>query len=226
MKACIVFGAGRGIGYELVLKLLKEGKTVIAISRIVNQLENIQNINLVIHKLDITDNRELELFYDFLVTKNFYPETVIYNAAVLNKSKFEDISKEMILNTFELNFIAPLLVIQNIIQRFQNPIHFVMISSMGGFQGSHKFGGLSVYSASKAALNNLVESLAAEYANTSYTFNALALGSVNTEMLNQAFPDFEAPLNASEMAEFIVGFSITGQKFFNGKIIPVASTTP
>jgi len=49
---------------------------------------------------------------------------------------------------------------------------------------------------------------------------------VQTEMLNNAFPDYKAPLNAKEMAEFIANFSINGSKYFNGKIIPVSLSSP
>ncbi|MGZ3884323.1 MAG: short-chain dehydrogenase, partial [Bacteroidia bacterium] len=51
-------------------------------------------------------------------------------------------------------------------------------------------------------------------------------GAVQTEMLGKAFPGYKAPVNAAEMASFIVQFSLTGHAFFNGKIIPVSSSTP
>ena len=97
---------------------------------------------------------------------------------------------------------------------------------MGGFQGSSKFPGLSFYSSSKAALASITECLAEEYKNENIKFNSLALGAVNTKMLNEAFPGFNAPLNADEMAKYIYDFAINGCKYFNGKIIPVSLSTP
>ena len=97
---------------------------------------------------------------------------------------------------------------------------------MGGFQGSAKFKGLSFYSASKAALACISECLAGEFQDLKISVNCLALGSVQTEMLNKAFPEYKAPVTASEMGKFIADFALTGNKVYNGKIIPVALTTP
>jgi NAD(P)-dependent dehydrogenase (short-subunit alcohol dehydrogenase family) len=65
-----------------------------------------------------------------------------------------------------------------------------------------------------------------EFKESDITINTLALGAVQTEMLNNAFPGYKAPLSAKEMAEFILEFSLNGFKFFNGKIIPVSISNP
>ena len=108
----------------------------------------------------------------------------------------------------------------------QNGSHVVSISSMGGIQGSMKFAGLSAYSSSKGALITLSELLAEEYKEQGIAFNVLALGSVNTEMLADAFPGYVAPLSAGEMANYIADFALTGNKFFNGKVLQVSASTP
>ena len=97
---------------------------------------------------------------------------------------------------------------------------------MGGFQGSVKFPGLSIYSSSKSALGNLTECLAEEYKDKNIYFNCLALGSVQTEMLNSAFPGFEAQVSAKEMASYIYNFAIQRPLYINGKVIPVSNSTP
>ena len=97
---------------------------------------------------------------------------------------------------------------------------------MGGIQGSSKFAGLAAYSSSKGAIITLSELLAEEYKEQGISFNVLALGSVNTEMLQEAFPGYEAPLSAGEMANYIFDFTLTGNKFYNGKVLSVASSTP
>jgi NAD(P)-dependent dehydrogenase (short-subunit alcohol dehydrogenase family) len=104
--------------------------------------------------------------------------------------------------------------------------HIVNISSMGGFQGSMKFAGLSAYSTSKAALCSFTELFAEEYKETNIKMNCLCLGAVQTEMLEQAFPGYQAPLNPKQMAEFITDFSLNAQRYLNGKIIPVSLTNP
>ena len=97
---------------------------------------------------------------------------------------------------------------------------------MGGVQGSMKFSGLSAYSSSKGAVITLTELLAEEYKETGPSFNVLALGSVQTEMLEEAFPGFKAPLSATEMAQYIMDFFFFLNKYYNGKILQVSSTTP
>jgi len=102
----------------------------------------------------------------------------------------------------------------------------VTISSMGGIQGSMKFAGLAAYSSSKGAVITLSELLAEEYKEQGIAFNVLALGAVNTEMLQEAFPGYEAPISAAEMADYIANFALIGNKYHNGKVIQVSSSTP
>ena len=97
---------------------------------------------------------------------------------------------------------------------------------MGGYQGSSKFPGLSLYSASKGALSILSECMAEELGEKGIKVNCLALGAAQTEMLEKAFPGYQAPLSANEMAEFISDFAINGHRYFNGKILPISVSTP
>jgi len=104
--------------------------------------------------------------------------------------------------------------------------HIVNIGSMGGVQGSVKFPGLSVYSASKGALAILTECLAEELKNKHININCLALGAVQTEMFSTAFPGAKAVNSSEQMADFIVDFALKGNNLFNGKILPVSVSTP
>ncbi len=104
--------------------------------------------------------------------------------------------------------------------------HILNISSMGGFQGSVKFRGLSYYSASKAAIACLSECLAEEFRGSGISVNCIALGAVQTEMFAEAFPGYKAPVEAVEIAPFISYFALNGHKFMNGKIIPLAQNNP
>ena len=79
---------------------------------------------------------------------------------------------------------------------------------MGGIEKTAKFPGLAAHSSSKAAVNILTELLAEEYKSTGPAFNGLALGAVQTEMLSEAFPGFQAPHNSAEMASYILKFAL------------------
>ena len=97
---------------------------------------------------------------------------------------------------------------------------------MGGVQGSSKFPGLAAYSSSKGAVITLTELLAEEYKETGPSFNALAFGAVQTEMLEEAFPGYKAPLTAEQMGSYLLNFALTGHEVYNGKTLPVSSGTP
>jgi 3-oxoacyl-[acyl-carrier protein] reductase len=104
--------------------------------------------------------------------------------------------------------------------------HVVNISSMGGINGTSKFPGLAAYSSSKGAVSILTELLAEECKATGPSVNALALGAVQTEMLSEAFPGLEVPMDANTMADYIAHFALEGHRFYNGKVLPVSNTTP
>lgn len=153
-------------------------------------------------------------------------DILINNAgAILNKPLGRVTSRE-IDDVFSINFKAPYLLIQSLLPYFNNGAHIVNTGSMGGVQGSVKFPGLSVYSASKAALAVLTESLAVELAGKKVAVNCLAFGSVDTAMLQQAFPGYQAQVSAESMAGFVADFAINGSKLFNGKVLPVSLSTP
>ena len=130
------------------------------------------------------------------------------------------------LNQFNINVIASVHLIKLIKSKLMRGSHIVNISSMGGFQGSSKFPGLSAYSASKGALTILSECLSTEFASDGIAVNCLCLGAVQTEMLEDAFPGYKAPTSPNEMGEFISYFALTGNSFFNGKVLPVALNNP
>ncbi len=153
-------------------------------------------------------------------------DILVNNAGLLINKPFTLLSKSDMNSIFNVNFFGVALLIQNLLPKMNTNSHIVNIGSMGGFQGSSKFPGLSIYSASKAALANLSECLAEELKEQKISVNCLSIGAVQTEMLESAFPGYQAPLKAEEMASYIVDFSKNGHKFFNGKILPVSLSTP
>ncbi len=153
-------------------------------------------------------------------------DVLINNAGSLLNKPFGAVTSREIDEVFQVNFKAPYLLIQALLPLMNTGSHIVNIGSMGGVQGSVKFPGLSVYSASKGALSVLTECLALELADQKISVNCLAFGAVQTEMLSKAFPGYEAPLSAAEMGKFVADFATAGHKFFNGKILPVSLSTP
>jgi NAD(P)-dependent dehydrogenase (short-subunit alcohol dehydrogenase family) len=140
---------------------------------------------------------------------------------------FVEITAEELQKSYQINLFGVFETVQAAIPFFnESNSHIVNISSMGGFQGSMKFAGLSAYSTSKAALCSFTELFSEEYKDSTIAMNCLCLGSVQTEMLEEAFPGYQAPLNPEQISEYISDFTLNAHKFMKGKIIPLSLTNP
>ena len=225
MKNIIITGTSRGIGYELALLFANSGHQVLAISRKTPQaLIEHQNITCLSVDLSIAD--DLVQVENFLQTTWKHVDAIVHNAGALIFKPFSETTTEDFNRVYKVNVFAVAELTRIALPYFKKGSHVVTISSMGGIQGSMKFAGLAVYSSSKGAVITLSELLAEEYKEQGIAFNVLALGAVNTEMLQEAFPGYEAPTSAKEMADYIFNFALTGNKFHNGKVIQVSSSTP
>ena len=223
-KTIVVTGASRGIGYELVHILIAQGHTVYALSRNANLINPSKALHPI--SIDLTDEKALIEFIEQLKADSLSIDALINNAGTLLNQPFSTTSKGDFENIYRVNVFGLASITRLLLPLISPKGHVVNISSMGGIVGSSKFSGLSAYSSSKGAVNILTELLAEEYKETGPAFNGLALGAAQTEMLAQAFPGFQAPISAAEMATYIAQFALTGQQFYNGKILPVSSSTP
>lgn len=224
-KNIIITGTSRGIGFEMALQFAQAGHKVLAISRKTPQAL-IEHENITCLPIDISDENQLSQVGDFVSKTWKNVDVLIHNAGSLLHKNFTEITTQEFQNIYKVNVFAVAELTKICIPFMSKGSHVVTISSMGGIQGSMKFAGLSAYSSSKGAVITLSELLAEEYKENGIAFNVLALGAVNTEMLQEAFPGYEAPLSAKEMADYIYNFALTGNKYYNGKVLQVSSSTP
>lgn len=225
-KHIIITGTSRGIGYELVKLFAKQGHQVLALSRNDGPIKALKLKNVTAFCFDLGDMEAYEKVETFVSEEWKHVDVLINNAGkVLNRpfakttiSDFEEVYRTNVYGVAELTRILIPYMIKN--------SHVVTMSSMGGVQGSMKFPGLAAYSSSKAAVITLTELLAEEYKESGISFNVLALGAVQTEMLEEAFPGYKAPITPEEIADYIVDFSLKGQKFYNGKLLQISNSTP
>ncbi len=233
----VITGASRGIGAELALQMAEEGgHSLVLISRNTRSLNKIQkkiaqlnnNCSCDVIQSDLSQPAGIKRVTKHIKEKYEIVDILVNNAGFLINKSFESTETDEIERMIKINFLAPAMLIRELLEQLKRAerAHVINIGSMGGVQGSLKFPGLSFYSSAKGALATLTECLAEEYKNTDIKFNCLALGSADTEMFRSAFPGFKAPLDASGMASFIKYFAFTGHRYFNGKILPVAVTTP
>ena len=228
LKNIIITGTSRGIGYALVKYFVKKNHSVLAISRDGKALAGMreQYSNLSVLQIEITEKNGIEKVVNFVNSKWKKVDILIHNAGKLIHKPFFETSSDDFLNLYKVNVFAVAELTKAMLPFLQMGSHVVAISSMGGIQGSMKFAGLSAYSSSKGAVITLMELLAEEYKNSGISFNVLALGAVQTEMLKEAFPDYKAPITAVQMAKYIAEFSLTGNELYNGKVLQVSNSTP
>jgi 3-oxoacyl-[acyl-carrier protein] reductase len=224
----IITGASRGIGLELTRKFLSGENRIITLSR---NTETLQKLNagdaLRYISFDLLQTeKKAELIGHIEDHFNQKVDIVINNAGLLIKKPFSRYQPDDFDQMFSVNVKAVYFLIQQLLPYLNSPSHIVNITSMGGFQGSEKFPGLSLYAASKGALSTLSECLAVELKPQNISVNALAIGAVDTEMLEDAFPGYKAQVSASNMADYIMEFALNGHKVYNGKILPVSLSTP
>ncbi|NER15006.1 SDR family NAD(P)-dependent oxidoreductase [Leptobacterium flavescens] len=226
MKNIIVTGASRGIGFELVKQLADAGHKVLALSRNDKPVNELNHPNINCFSFDICDPEDIAKLKDFIDQQWKQVDILINNAGRLLYKAFDQISPAEFEEVYRVNVFGVAELTRQLLPYIPQSGHVVNISSMGGVQGSVKFAGLAAYSSSKGALITLTELLAEEYKETGPAFNVLALGAVQTEMLEGAFPDYKAPLSAEEMANYIFDFALNGNKYYNGKLLQVSNSTP
>lgn len=225
-KNIIITGTSRGIGFELVHLFANQGHNVLALSRNANPVTNLSFDNISSFAFDLCNIDDYIKVEQFIKDEWTHVDILINNAGMLLNKPFAETTFKDFSKVYETNVFGVSELTRSVLPFMKGNGHVVTISSMGGIQGSMKFPGLAAYSSSKGAVITLTELLAEEYKETGPQFNVLALGAVQTEMLEEAFPGYKAPTTAVEMARYIQDFALTGNKYYNGKALQVSNSTP
>ncbi|MDR8393320.1 SDR family oxidoreductase [Aliifodinibius sp. S!AR15-10] len=225
----VVTGASRGIGYATVKTLATEGHSVVGTARSEDLLNTLEQE--VPHKIntfvaDLTDDESVDQLSSHISSTFAKVDVLVNNAGGLINKPFEELTMDEWQNMIEVNLLSAVRLTKAMLPQFDAGSHIINISSMGGYQESAKFPGLSAYSVAKGALTTLSECLTVELADRGITVNALCLGAVETEMFNAAFPDFDAPVTAEQMGNYLADFAVNGSTFYNGKVLPVSLADP
>ena len=232
-KNIIITGASSGIGFEAAIELAIKGNAVVALARSKEKLKNLNQIvkslnpdaNFFAVEFDILNDDEQGLV-DFIKQRFNKVDILINNAGALINKPFKELTEFDMAEMYQSNVLGHFRMIKALLPMMNTNSHIVNIGSMGGFQGSSKFAGLSIYSASKAALANLTECLANELGIHGVKVNCFALGAVNTEMLRQAFPNYNSSTQPNQVAKIIADFSLNWGDCVSGQIIPLTFSNP
>lgn len=226
MANIVITGTSRGIGFELVKLFANEGHQVLALSRNDKPIAELNLSNVAAFPFDLSKPEDIQKLKNYLVQNWKRVDVLVNNAGSLLNKPFLETSMKEFEQVYKVNVFGVAAVTQVVLPQMPKEGHVVTISSMGGVQGSMKFPGLSAYSSSKGAVITMTELWAEEFKETGPSFNVLALGAVQTEMLEEAFPGYQAPTTALEMARYIKDFTLNGQRYYNGKMLQVSNSTP
>ena len=208
-KTVIITGTSRGIGFELVHLFSKAGYAVLALSRNAKPVINLNYENITALSFDLNNVEDYNRVEAFIQNEWTHVDILINNAGAIINKPFAETTFDDFKQIYGTNVFGVAELTRRVLPFIPKTGHVVTISSMGGVQGSMKFAGLSAYSSSKGAVITLTELLAEEYKEAGPSFNVLALGAVQTEMLAEAFPGYKAPTSPIEMAAYIFEFAKT-----------------
>lgn len=226
MANIVITGSSRGIGFQMAQLFANEGHNVLALSRNNTPIAALNHPNISSFSFDLANESDYVQLDEFIKNNWKQVDILINNAGKLLNKPFLETSIQAFEEVYKVNVFGVANITKRIIPLMSKTGHVVTISSMGGVQGSMKFAGLSAYSSSKGAVITMTELWAEEFKESGPSFNVLALGAVQTEMLEEAFPGYKAPTTALEMATYIKDFALTGHTLYNGKLLQVSNSTP
>ena len=233
----ILTGASSGIGYATALSLAKDGdNNILAVSRSETKLNKLKKeydtlnsssvLNVFSFDLESDNYNSLVAYSDsfFNLSSGEHIDIIINNAGFLINKPILETNTADILKSINVNTNSILKMLHSFMPYFskEDITHIVNVGSMGGVQGTEKFPGLSAYSISKAAVNALTESMAVELSEFKIHTNCINPGAVQTEMLQKAFPDFNAPVSAKEFGNYLANFALNSARLMNGRLISVS----
>ena len=183
VKVALVSGASRGIGEAISLRLVREGFFVVgtATSELGAQLIDKKLDNGLGVVLDIRSRESTEKLFLTLKEQGLSPAVLVNNAGITRDNLILRMSEEEWDNVLETNLNGVFRLTKGLV-RGMIRARWGRIINIGSVVGRMGNPGQSNYSASKAALEGLTRSLAAELASRNVTVNTVAPGFVTSDM--------------------------------------------
>lgn len=180
-----------GIGEAIVIELAKLGFSVYACARkrddvFVEKMERIALEYSVAIKpiyFDLANENAIKESMKSILIENSEIDVLVNNAGISAQSVLLMTSTEMLRRVYEVNVIAPIIMMQMVAKKMirRRKGCIINISSVGGIEPNP---GYVAYGASKAALNWITRSVAAELGGYNIRVNSVAPGLTDTKMGN------------------------------------------
>lgn len=192
-KTALITGSSRGIGRAIAIRLAKDGFNVIVhcsnnTKKAEETVEIIENNggSAKILSADLTDvSKTAELCEKI---KNC--DVLVLNASLQYKNAWQNISVEECQEQLNCNFVSSMMMIQAVVPNMKQN-GFGRIVTIGSVQEAKPHPEMLVYSASKAAQTNMMQSLSLQLAKDGITVNNVAPGVIYTDRNVKALSDEE-----------------------------------
>lgn len=197
-RVALVTGASRGIGRAVALGLAKAGCHVVITARSLPQLETLDDEiqaaggAATLLQLDLKKGDRIDQLGPTLFQRWEKLDILIANAGILGPlSPLGHVTEDGFLSTIDINLNANWRLIRTLdpLLKRADAGRAVFVTS-GAAKGNYAYWG--PYAASKAGLEALVKSWAAELANTHVRANLVNPGATRTQMRAKAFPGEDA----------------------------------
>ena len=209
MKTIWITGASSGIGKSLALKFANEGWQVAASARredLLNQLSE-SNQNISPFPLDVTSRENCEEIFEKIKNKFENIDTCFFSTGTWDPKREKEIDIDQMKKVMEVNFFGTLNCIKAVEMYFKEKKNgnISIVSSIAGYRGLPNSTG---YGASKAALNNLAESLYFDFGRYNVRVSLISPGFIKTPMTDKN--KFKMP--------FLKTPEFAAEKIYNGLI--------
>ena len=209
MKTIWITGASSGIGKSLALKFANKGWQVAASARredLLNQLSE-SNQNISPFPLDVTSRENCEEIFEKIKNKFENIDTCFFSTGTWDPKKEKEIDIDQMKKVMEVNFFGTLNCIKAVEMYFKEKKNgnISIVSSIAGYRGLPNSTG---YGASKAALNNLAESLYFDFGRYNVRVSLISPGFIKTPMTDKN--QFKMP--------FLKTPEFAAEKIYNGLI--------
>ena len=181
-KIAVVTGASSGIGRSIVAHFVAEGAKVIAFARNADSLQALEAANpgqVVAVCGDVTRQEDLERLLKTTVDRFGAIDILVPNAGIARVASFEDSTADLFATQFSVNFFGAAETARLFVPYIRKGGSIQFITT---FLTQVGFPGLPIYSASKAALKSLAQTLAAELAPQGIRVNSIAPGPIATPL--------------------------------------------
>jgi len=179
----LVTGGNNGLGLDLCSSLLKDGHEVFAISKNINNLRKIQNINFKYFKVDIRKYKKVKDTFAKIKKKYKKFDILVNNAGIYSKSLLQKLSCREIDRIIDTNVKGTMYVSKlMLMELLPGPGKIIIINSVAGTHGIREE---TVYSASKFALRGFAESLQYELKSKKISITNIYPGGINTSLWNK-----------------------------------------